>query len=191
MKIEELLLQDDLLEEGISFFKNSEKLVKLYNAIKQKSASVTDEKDKKTLTELLEKIKNLAIKFQGIEEGYKTSKDKKKVKESYKKLEDDFIDILKLANKEQTKSLLKNIGLYGIMAASLLLPYKIIGILTDKFGVVQSNVTIKELNPFVRLGAFFGSSFLIQGLNPTKLIDKKMNTDVVEKSYNALKEKNI
>ena len=95
-----------------------------------------------------------------------------------------------MANKEQTKAILKNIGLYGVMVTSLVLPYKLIDEITKKFGLINDS-GVKTLNPFAKAGVFFGVSSGLQLLHPSKLIEKKYNPNVVEKSLEAVKDKNL
>lgn len=190
MKLEQLFLQEDIIEEGIVYFKNSNKIKKLIETIELKTQRVEEEDKRKIINSLLNKLESLKNKFEVLEKAYYSTKDKKTLKKEYKEVQEEFNDLINLGAKEQIKSLLKNLGIYSILVASMIVPYKFINILTSKFGEVDAG-GVKSLNPYARAGVFFGTSTLFNLLHPNKLIEKKINPNVVEKSLEAAKGKNI
>jgi len=190
MKLQQILQEEAIITEGIVFFKSSKKINRLINTIQNRAAKIEEQDKKQIIMLLIGKLEKLQQKFELLEKEYITTPDKKKLKREYKAVEKEFTDVLQVANKEQTKAILKNIGVYGIMVASLTLPYKLIDEITKKFGIIN-NSGIKTLNPFAKAGVFFGVSSGLQLIHPSKLIEKKYNPNVVEKSLEAMKSKNI
>lgn len=190
MKLKQALEITETLNEGIVFFKNSNKIKKLIDTIENKTQRIEEEDKRKIINSLLNKLENLKNKFEIMEKAYYSTKDKKTLKKEYKEVQKEFTELLELGNKEQIKSLLKNIGVYGIMVASMIVPYKFIDTLTRKYGIIDGE-GVKKLNPFAKAGVFFGTSTLFNLLHPNKIIDKKINPNVVEKTLEAAKWKNI
>lgn len=190
MKLEQLFLLEDIIEEGIVYFKNSNKIKKLITTIEEKTQRIEEEDKRKIINSLLNKLENLKNKFEILEKAYYSTKDKKTLKKEYKEVQKEFSDLIELGTKEQIKSLLKNIGVYGVMVASMIVPYKFINILTSKYGETNDE-GVKNLNPFAKAGVFFGTSTLFNLLHPSKIIEKKINPNVVEKTLEATKGRSI
>lgn len=187
--IEERVAKVDMLVEGITFFKHSNRLKKFANDIYAKLQNISNEKERTEIEKLITKINKLADKFEVVEKKYKS--DKKIAKEQYKNLILEYKDMLKIVKKEEVKKILKVIGQYGTLIAAMTLPTLLITQLIKRYGTKNELTGITELNPFVKAGAYIGSSALIRGLNPTMTIEKNMNKNVVGKTYDVLKDKEI
>ena len=197
MILDEVLVKTDTdftIEEGIVFFKNSKKIRKLAQVILQKSQFIENDEEKKAIISLVNKINRLAEKFNAVEELYKarriTGGNKQEVRQQYKTLETEYVDIVNLAKKEQTKTILKNISAYSTMVAAMIIPTLLIGKLARQFGSVNPITNSKELNPFVRAAVYMGSAGLTRTLSPSQRIEN-INKDVVNKSSQSLQNKEI
>jgi hypothetical protein len=182
------------LEEGIVFFKNSKKMKKLAGTILQKSQFIEDDNEKKQIISLVNKINKLADKFESLEQMYKTrrliGKTPQEIKQQYKTLETEYADLVAIAKKEQTKTILKNINAYAIMVASMIIPTILIGKLSKQFGSINPITHNKELNPFLRAGVYMTTAGVVRSLSPAHRIEN-VNKDIVNRSSSALQNKEI
>lgn len=177
---------DITLEEGIRFFKNSNKMKRLAGVLFEKAKMIPDEAKRFKVVELSQKVSKLSDKFIEIEELYKTNKPEAKKK--YKDLENKYVEIVGLAKKEQMKVVLKSIGQYGTMMAMMIIPTLIIGKLANLYGSINPITHNKELNPFARTGVYIGAGIGIRALNPYAKPD---TSDVVGSASTALHNKDV
>lgn len=195
MLLDEAMETADIsLDEGIVFFKNSKKMKRLANVILQKSQFIENDDEKKQIISLVNKINKLSDKFESLEQMYKArrmiGKTPQEIKQQYKTLETEYADVVSIAKKEQTKSILKNINAYAIMVASMIIPTMLIGKLAHQFGSVNPITHNKELNPFLRAATYMGTAGVVRSLSPAQRIEN-VNKDIVNRSSSALQNKEI
>ncbi|MFW6281348.1 MAG: hypothetical protein ACOC1O_00960 [bacterium] len=133
------------LEEGIVFFKNSNKLKRLGKKLEKKHDKLIDKKDMKdeanALGSLIREVKNIAKKFEAIENKFKKSskEERKNIREEYKNLQNEFKDLLDIVRKDDTKNALRIVGGLAIVAGILLLAYFTFGSLFE--GGILANMS--------------------------------------------------
>jgi len=115
MNINEMLLQ-----EGIVFFKDSKRIENTISIFEKKLSKIKVSSDKRKDVELiLSGLKDIYSKFKKLEDEYKTSKNKGKVKEKYKTLKRDNNLLLKKVNEESIKKTLKVLGLLSVIVLTI------------------------------------------------------------------------
>lgn len=118
-----LINEEQILTEGIKFFKNSKKITKLANKLEKKANKLFDKDNvegSKELSKFVSETKNIADKFQKLEDEYKNAKDKDKKKElktKYSSLEKEFQKLLKILKQEKVKKSLVEVGGLALAAS--------------------------------------------------------------------------
>ncbi len=110
--------ENDVINEGLKYFKASPRLYKLALKIERKSARNPELK----LDEVVKKINALANKFEYVEDLYEVGK-KAEAKAHYKELCKKYEDVLKILRKDDVKNGLKKIGGLAFTIASMVVPY--------------------------------------------------------------------
>lgn len=114
-----MTIQDMLLTEGLRFFKDSKKLYKLALKIENKYHKVSNQETRYILRQTVEKIRNAASQFEKLEKRY--SVDKKNVKEEYKDLRRQYVEIFQYIKKQNIKEALVSVGIFAAVSASMAL----------------------------------------------------------------------
>lgn len=178
---------EEVLEEGIRFFKTSDKLKKLVDNISSKLERIEEPEERRKIITLINKIDRLANKFEKIEIEYKVEKIMKNptpmAKQHYAELTTEFANIVKLAKKEDMKTLLKNIGSYSLLFVAMTVPYQILNKINPIINPENSDVK--------RALSYIGMSLPIKFINSNKIVDKFIKTDVVADSAKHLEDKNV
>lgn len=117
----------EYLEEGILFFKNSDKMKRLANKLNQKHIQLTKKNqmsEASALAILIREIEKISKEFAVVELEFRHSKGKDQkdlVKAKYAKLEKSFNELIKISNKETTKKAIMAAGVgalvVGVLAA--------------------------------------------------------------------------
>lgn len=108
--------EKEIIEEGLKFFKASERLYKLAIKLEKKS------KQNPVVIPTIEKINRLANKFEYAEDLYEVGR-KAEAKAYYKELKENYTDLLKILRKEEVRSALKGAGVLALTIASMVVPY--------------------------------------------------------------------
>ena len=117
--------EDYYLEEGLKFFKKSNKLYKYADKILDKLVKAESKKnvsatEVSTLKALNKKVIKLADEFKVIEDNFSSGKMKKEVsKQKLKQLTQKKNNIIKDMKSDKTKSILKKVGLGAVAVATL------------------------------------------------------------------------
>jgi len=128
MNLNEFLMNEEVIDEGLKYFKKSKKLEKHINSIKTKlnteRANGISEEQKRVLTTLITHVSKLKTKFEKIENDYLNKViDKKTAKEKSKKLVNDNKKLFNDLNSPIVKKALAAIGLsagLGVVIAGLI-----------------------------------------------------------------------
>lgn len=179
---------DETLEEGIRFFKTSKKLEKLSRAISNKLERLEEPEDRRKVITLLNKLDRLAEKFDKVETLYKIEKIKKEghpvAEREYNQLTLDFSEIIRLAKRESTKNVLKQIGIYGLLFASMTIPFKLLTEITPF--VNSENSKIKNALVYIAMSLPF------RLINTDKIVEKTFKGgDMVSAAHTGMIDKNI
>lgn len=114
-----MTIKDTLLEEGIRFFKDSKRLNKLALVIEKKYVKAKDETSKNVLKQTVSKIKLAASQFEDLEKRY--SSNKKIVKDEYKNLKRQYVEIFDYIKKQNIKKILISVGIFSALSVALLI----------------------------------------------------------------------
>jgi cell fate (sporulation/competence/biofilm development) regulator YmcA (YheA/YmcA/DUF963 family) len=197
-----LLIQEDeeVLLEGIKFFKVSNRLKKLNDKIIQRVDMVKSSYQKELLIQNAGKIERLSNRFKNIEDKYagrqESELSKPEIKQRYKEALREYKEILNYMKKEETRAVLKGINMWGFMILTLAIPLKFIAPVSNIIGI-NLNAT-DWLSVLKRSGVYLAlqlptriiSGLLGKGID--KAIDSTTDKDSLESNIqNALKNKNI
>lgn len=108
--------KEEVLEEGLKFFKASTRLYKLSKKLEKKAEG------SEYVLELANKINKLGEKFEYAEAMYDVGR-KQEAKMLEKELINKYNDILKLTKKEETKNALRKVNSLALVMASMTVPY--------------------------------------------------------------------
>lgn len=151
--------ENEVIEEGIKYFKTSIRLEKLAKKIQDKTRS--DPKAKTKLTPTVNKIYKLAQKFEDVEDLFEFGKkiDKIKAKLEYEELKKRYFDILEILKKDDICAVMKKVGVYATMIASMTVPYlamsKFFPQLSSIANIEQSTKFLEKVGLYLkRSGAF-------------------------------------
>jgi vacuolar-type H+-ATPase catalytic subunit A/Vma1 len=139
------VLNEEILTEGIQFFKVSNKLHNLANTISKRVEYMEDKKARQELIDTINKIEKLSKKFKAIENSYAENKymgNKEllpEIKKKYQEAISQYKDIMVLMGKDSMKKNLKTIHSYAFMLASMVLPFTIFNQLS-KAGKIPANI---------------------------------------------------
>lgn len=109
-------LQEEVIEEGLKFFKASTRLYKLANKLERKA------KQNPSVINTAQKINRLANKFEYAEDLYEVGR-KEEAKSYYKELKNNYTDLLKILRKEEVREALKKAGVLSLSIAGMIIPY--------------------------------------------------------------------
>ena len=119
--------ENEVIEEGIKYFKISPRLYKLAIKLERKSLKFKNNESKfKEIDELCKKINALANDFEILEDYYYLSKnkaDKAKMKIQYNALIKQYGSIIKMMKKSEVIGALRKVGALSFTVASMALPY--------------------------------------------------------------------
>ena len=118
--------EQQVIEEGIKYFKISPRLYKLAVKIEKKSIKFQkDTEEFKELDNLTKKINALANDFETLEDKYYLGNraQKELAKNQYKKLTADYLNIIKMMRKSEVIDALKRTGGLAFTVAAMALPY--------------------------------------------------------------------
>jgi hypothetical protein len=203
MRLENYLtIQEDeeVLLEGIRFFKVSNRLSNLNKKIIERLDMVKSNHQKELLMINAGKIERLANKFKVIENKYankqETELSKPEIKQKYKEALKEYKEILSYMKKEEARKVLKEINMWGFMLLTLTIPLKFIAPVSNAIGL-DLNAT-DWVNMLKRSGIYLAlqlptriiSGLLGKGID--KAIDSTTYTGTMEGNIEkALKNKNI
>ena len=118
--------QEQVIEEGIKYFKISPRLYKLALKLEKKSIKIKDSKEQyQEIDKLVKKINALAKSFETLEDNYYLGDKAQKAvaKNSYKQLIAQYSDIIKMMKKSEVIDALKQTGGIAFTVAGMALPY--------------------------------------------------------------------
>lgn len=118
--------QEQVIEEGIKYFKISPRLYKLALKLEKKSIKIKDSKEQyQEIDKLVKKINALANSFETLEDNYYLGNKTQKAvaKNSYKQLIAQYSDIIKMMKKSEVIDALKQTGGIAFTVAGMALPY--------------------------------------------------------------------
>ena len=118
--------QEQVIEEGIKYFKISPRLYKLALKLEKKSIKIKDSKEQyQEIDKLVKKINALANSFETLEDNYYLGNKAQKAvaKNSYKQLIAQYSDIIKMMKKSEVIDALKQTGGIAFTVAGMALPY--------------------------------------------------------------------
>lgn len=118
--------QEQVIEEGIKYFKISPRLYKLALKLEKKSVKIKDSKEQyQEIDKLVKKINALANSFETLEDNYYLGNKAQKAvaKNSYKQLIAQYSDIIKMMKKSEVIDALKQTGGIAFTVAGMALPY--------------------------------------------------------------------
>ena len=118
--------QEQVIEEGIKYFKISPRLYKLALKLEKKSIKIKDSKEQyQEIDKLVKKINALANSFETLEDNYYLGDKAQKAvaKNSYKQLIAQYSDIIKMMKKSEVIDALKQTGGIAFTVAGMALPY--------------------------------------------------------------------
>ena len=117
---------EQVIEEGIKYFKISPRLYKLALKLEKKSIKIKDSKEQyQEIDKLVKKINALANSFETLEDNYYLGDKTQKAvaKNSYKQLIAQYSDIIKMMKKSEVIDALKQTGGIAFTVAGMALPY--------------------------------------------------------------------
>lgn len=112
MKINEVLSSDLFyITEGLTFFKNSKRLLKLAAKMESNIQFVKDAQEKREISDYIVSLKDAAKEFAEVETKYNTE-NKYEAKAAYDRLKVKYFNLIKDINTETMKKFLLGAGLY-------------------------------------------------------------------------------
>ena len=160
---EETKQNQEPINEGIRFFKNSKRLTKLGNKIGHRAMKKGGTRGYNEVKEYVEKLEEISGKFTDMERKYKetnTKEDIKKIKADYEFLETDYEDLMEIL-KRQTFTTLTRAGFkLAVLATPLVLTYAHISLFEDFVqGALQrgGEDAVKDLGNLDTFKQSFGS----------------------------------
>jgi hypothetical protein len=201
MELEKYLtIQEDeeVLLEGIRFLKVSNRLNNLNKKLITRLDMVKSTHQKELLMANAGKIERLANKFKNIEDKYankqQTELSKPEIKQKYNEALKEYKEILNYMKKEETRSVLKGINMWGFTILTLAIPLKFIAPVSNILGI-DLNAT-DWLSVLKRSGVYLGLSLptrIISGLlgkGIDKMVDSSTSKNTIEDNIEkALKNK--
>lgn len=127
MLLKEYIEEENTLNEGIKYFKDSKRIRKLSKKIEKKINLLSKQEEMTEVFKTTIQLNNIADEFELLEKNYKFNTYGYKMK--YKALEQKYLDLIKIINKESVISALKKIGSVGLFSAAIFFVYK--GLLTS------------------------------------------------------------
>ncbi len=160
-----VITEEQVLNEGIKFYKASPRLYRLALKIEKKSARNPG----LGLQDIVKKINALANKFELAEDLYDVGK-KAEAKAMYKKLCKDYSDILKMLRKDSIKEGLKKIGAAGFTIASMTVPYLAMSHFFPSLAIGAVNTEAANMVGWQKVGLYLkrAGAFTLCGL-PVKV----------------------
>lgn len=137
-----MTFSDVLITEGIRFFKDSKKLLKLALKIESKYLKAKDEDTKSNLKQVIEKINFAASAFENLENRY--PKDKKNVRKEYNDLRKNYMELFDFIRKQNIKKALVSVGIFAAVSAAILLSIDKL----DKFLIDNNIMMVHDKNGF-------------------------------------------
>jgi len=117
--------ENEQLDEGLRFFKKSDKLKKYADKIEEKlisaqSAGKIDADKASQVKEVISDARIAAKEFQRLEDKFKNKEiDRSKAKDELKKLKEKHSGLIKKVKKESLQKVMKIIGAAGLLAGML------------------------------------------------------------------------
>jgi BMFP domain-containing protein YqiC len=190
-------LEEEVLEEGLVFFKESKGLEKIVNELTKKLDLLTTEEDmedREILVSTIVKLERLKNKFKKLELEYAASskKDRLAVKDKYKDLLNNYFSMIKVLRKENTKQVLKKINMFSRTLIAFFAPYKILQLIAPTVGI-SLNVWNSSFSQLLKRGSLLTLFSMVLG-KPHDLINKKINAtqgDLTQNSIKALRRKTV
>jgi hypothetical protein len=167
---------NDLLTEGLVFFKDSKKLYKLAIKLENKYRKITDLQTKRILKETIEKIKSAGEQFIKLETRYRN--DKYIVRQEYKELRRQYEEIFSYIKKENIKKVLISVGVFGAITAGIAVSIDKL----DKF-LIDNNVVIShEAGNFISTNpTIVGSKKMVARICKEQNISFKLISSIIQK----------
>lgn len=180
---------NEVITEGLKFFKASSRLYKLSEKIVRKAnkQNLPDEKKEKII-KLSKKVNKLGDEFEKAEDLFDVGR-KSEARAMEKQLKNDYMDILKMLKKSEFNDALKSIGSTALMMASMVVPYMLLNKFfpTLSFGAV--NKAAAETTSFREQAGLYlkrAGAFALCGL-PVKATREIVNTGTRAYDENIIK----
>lgn len=181
-RIQPSVQTNEVVTEGLKFFKTSPRLYRLALKLEKRS------KQNPQLEETVKKINALANKFEYVEDLYDVGK-KQEAKVQYKSLMKAYSDVIKLLKKDDTIEALKKTGSLAITIASMCIPYMAMQHFFPQLSIqAVNNAASSEANPFKTAGLYLkrAGAFTLCGI-PTRIARSGFNLATDEIQSKALK----
>jgi len=140
---------EEVLSEGIKFFKNSQRIKKIIDKAKKSLIKIKDEQDKKDVEEYIERLEESYSKFDEVEKEFEQGLNKKESKAKYKALVKEFSSIVSTINKNSVKYFLINTGVAYLLFLSTA-TFFVMGLSPSNAQYASSIEKIKENNNLMR-----------------------------------------
>ncbi len=170
--------ENQVINEGLKFFKASPRLYKLALKIERKA----QRNQELGLGEIVKKINALANKFEYVEDLYEVGR-KAEAKTQYKDLCKKYNDVLKMLRKNDVKNSLKKIGGLAFTVASMTIPYIAMSHFFPSLALTQVNSEAANMSFYEKTGLYLkrAGAFTLCGI-PVKLLRSgfQFGTDAME-----------
>ena len=146
MNLKEYNKTDGILCEGVLFFKTSSRIKRLIVNLGKKIDLTSDAKSKEEILVVIRRLEEIKDEFSSVEAQYRiqdTMKEKHRIKTMYSSLEDKYIDLLDILNKERTRAAIKATGAGAVLATIFVIMYSFFFV----SGFSSSVIALKNFNP--------------------------------------------
>lgn len=173
-------IEEEVIEEGIKYFKTSEKLEKVAQRLNHNSQIIKDEEQKSKVIKAASQLQALSISFKKLEYEYQYG-NKNKAKSDYKELLKKYKDIATMLKKEDMKKALKRTNSLVVTIASMAVSYCMItniGNIILKSATSDGNDIGSLFSSVAKIGASYIARlpvYAIGGINSKKI--DKINND--------------
>lgn len=114
---------NEVLEEGIKYFKNSKRIEKLVDKIGKKINLLTKPEEKRDVAKVMIALQEIAEEFKMFETEKMNKKNKYQLMKQYYTLEEKYSDIIKMVNKETVLNAIKKISGAALFSAIFFVGY--------------------------------------------------------------------
>lgn len=133
-KVEKILSEDEQLNEGISFFKDSKRLINLCDKLGHEAFKEGGKEGYEEVEDVIRKIRSIASIFGRLEKDFakaETDEQKEDLKEKYKNIKEEYKELLKLVNKRTFQSFLKTGAKVTLIAAPIVYAFSMVNIFIE------------------------------------------------------------
>lgn len=136
---------NEVLEEGLKYFKNSKRIEKIVEKIGKKINLITSPEEKQEIAKVMIALQEIAEEFKLLETEKLNRKNKYQTMKQYYILEEKYSDIIKMINKETVLNIIKKIAGASLFATLLFVGYNFF-MESGASANVLKNVAIGEKN---------------------------------------------